>query len=156
MVNLTKKLNDIHLSIYKRTQRKQKQCTFLFGGCVGPCPSNKTGIPRNWLANRVYKRLQMKRFRITSMALTRYSERTEIHKVKIVSHIMDSHLEISGASSSSPSVWSPPWLYTIYQIKRFTIKQKRREWGFFSILLWWKIEMDYSTGEKDENRNYIN
>ena len=34
------------------------------------------------------------------MALTKYSERNETHAVKIDSHIIDSHIEISGASSS--------------------------------------------------------
>lgn len=43
---------------------------------------------------------------ITSIALTKYSERTEIQMVKIDSQTMDSHMEISGSSSSSefPSV----------------------------------------------------
>lgn len=53
---------------------------------------------------------------ITSIALTKYSERIEIHAVRIESQIMDSHLVISGASSSSSalaSVWiSSPCFYT--------------------------------------------
>lgn len=35
------------------------------------------------------------------MVLTKYSDRTDIPPVKIDSHIIDSHIEISGASASS-------------------------------------------------------
>ena len=53
--------------------------------------------------------------RITSIASTRYSDRIAIQAVKIESQITDSHLEISGPSSSSePSSGRvPPWVHTI-------------------------------------------
>lgn len=59
--------------------------------------------------------------KVTSMASTKYSERIDIHAVKTVSQIIDSHLEISGASSSSevPSVWESSWNYAIYLIKKY-------------------------------------
>lgn len=42
---------------------------------------------------------------VTSIAPTKYSDRTDIKAVIIESQIIDSHLEISGDSSSS--MWFP-------------------------------------------------
>lgn len=38
---------------------------------------------------------------ITSMVLTKYSDETDIKDVNINNHVIDSHFDISGASSSS-------------------------------------------------------
>lgn len=60
---------------------------------------------------------------LTSMALTKYSDRNEIQAVIIESQIIDSHLEISGDSSSSSSefssFWLPSWVHSIFTTTKF-------------------------------------
>lgn len=51
----------------------------------------------------------------TSIAPTKYSDKIDIQAVKTESHIIDSHLEISGDSSSFElfPLWPSSWIYTM-------------------------------------------
>lgn len=67
---------------------------------------------KNMIINISKRERKHEQENITSIALTKYSDRTDIQAVIIKSQVIDSHLEISGASSSSKasSFRLPSWV----------------------------------------------